>query len=439
MRKALIVILLAFAAVVGFMLYNRTDSRAAQSAGGTGARPSGAGPGMGGAGAFARPPLTVEVAKAARATIAEQILVVGNLIGAATVEVVPKVSGRLRSVAVRLGDPVRQGQVIALVEDQEIQEQVKQAEASFEVARATVRQREADLTLARSNLERSRSLFNRQLLPQQTLDDTEARYQAAAAQLDLARAQFEQARARLEELRITLANTRIVSPVDGFVGRRHLDPGAFVGPNSPVASVVDIRTVRLVVNLVEKDLRRVEAGTPAVTEVDAYPGEQFIGRVARVAPVLDPATRTAEIEVEIPNPAFRLKPGMYARSRLTIGRRENALVVPRNAVVDVEGRRGVFVFDAAARQARFRPVDVGLQDDRQAEILGGLDDGQTVITTGAAALRDGDPVLLPGMGGPGGPGGRPGGAGRPAAGRPAGAGSESPGAAAAPGQAPRAR
>jgi RND family efflux transporter MFP subunit len=293
--------------------------------------------------------------------------------------------------------------------------------------------------LARSNLERLRSLFNRQLLPQQTLDDTEARYQAAAAQLDLARAQFEQARARLEELRITLANTRIVSPVDGFVGRRHLDPGAFVGPNSPVASVVDIRTVRLVVNLVEKDLRRVEAGTPAVTEVDAYPGEQFIGRVARVAPVLDPATRTAEIEVEIPNPAFRLKPGMYARSRLTIGRRENALVVPRNAVVDVEGRRGVFVFDAAARQARFRPVDVGLQDDRQAEILGGLDDGQTVITTGAAALRDGDPVLLPGMGGPGGPGGRPGGAGRPAAGRPAGAGSESPGAAVAPGQAPRAR
>lgn len=439
MRKALIVILLAFAAGAGFMLYNRTDSRAAQSAGGTGARPSGGGPGMGGAGAFARPPLTVEVAKAARATIAEQILVVGNLIGAATVEVVPKVSGRLRSVAVRLGDPVRQGQVIALVEDQEIQEQVKQAEASFEVARATVRQREADLTLARSNLERSRSLFNRQLLPQQTLDDTEARYQAAAAQLDLARAQFEQARARLEELRITLANTRIVSPVDGFVGRRHLDPGAFVGPNSPVASVVDIRTVRLVVNLVEKDLRRVEAGTPAVTEVDAYPGEQFIGRVARVAPVLDPATRTAEIEVEIPNPAFRLKPGMYARSRLTIGRRENALVVPRNAVVDVEGRRGVFVFDAAARQARFRPVDVGLQDDRQAEILGGLDDGQTVITTGAAALRDGDPVLLPGMGGPGGPGGRPGGAGRPAAGRPAGAGSESPGAGAAPGQGPRAR
>jgi RND family efflux transporter MFP subunit len=439
MRKALIVILLAFAAGAGLMLYNRTDSRAAQSAGGTGTRPSGGGPGMGGAGAFARPPLTVEVAKAARATIAEQILVVGNLIGAATVEVVPKVSGRLRSVAVRLGDPVRQGQVIALVEDQEIQEQVKQAEASFEVARATVRQREADLTLARSNLERSRSLFNRQLLPQQTLDDTEARYQAAAAQLDLARAQFEQARARLEELRITLANTRIVSPVDGFVGRRHLDPGAFVGPNSPVASVVDIRTVRLVVNLVEKDLRRVEAGTPAVTEVDAYPGEQFIGRVARVAPVLDPATRTAEIEVEIPNPAFRLKPGMYARSRLTIGRRENALVVPRNAVVDVEGRRGVFVFDAAARQARFRPVDVGLQDDRQAEILGGLDDGQTVITTGAAALRDGDPVLLPGMGGPGGPGGRPGGAGRPAAGRPAGAGSESPGAAVAPGQAPRAR
>src|SRR4029453_12294429 len=121
---------------------------------------------------------------------------------------------------------VRRGQTVAKVEDMEIQEQVRQAEAAYKGARATIRRRDADLKLATTNRDRSKSLYDRQLLPQQTYDDTEARYQAAMAQPDLARAQFEQAKARLDELKITLANTVISSPVDGFVGKRFLDPGA---------------------------------------------------------------------------------------------------------------------------------------------------------------------------------------------------------------------
>ncbi len=187
------------------MYFNRADSRAAQPGGA-----DGMGPGM-----FARPPMTVELATASRAPVAETVQVVGNLVGAQTVEVAPKVSGRLQSVSVRIGDPVSRGQVIAVVEDQEIREQVKQAEASYQVSQASIRQREADLKFAQTNLERSRSLYERQLLPRQTLDDAEARYQAAVAQLDLARAQFDQSGSRLDELRITLSNTRIVSPVDG--------------------------------------------------------------------------------------------------------------------------------------------------------------------------------------------------------------------------------
>ena len=155
---------------------------------------------------------------------------------------------------------MREGQVIARVEDSEIREQVRGAEASYQVAQASIRQREADLKLAQNNLDRSRSLFERQLLPQQTFDDVDARHQAAVAQLDLARAQFEQAKARLDELKITLTNTQIVSPVDGFIGKRYLDPGAFASTNAPVASVVDIRTVRMVANLVERDMRRVPVG-----------------------------------------------------------------------------------------------------------------------------------------------------------------------------------
>jgi RND family efflux transporter MFP subunit len=349
--------------------------------------------------------MTVDMAPASRATIAEELTVVGNLIGEATVDIVPKVAGRLETVNVRLGDSVRQGQLIAQLDDREIREQVRQAEASFEVGRATIRQREADLKFAETNLDRSRNLFTRQLLPRQSLDDAEARYQAASAQLDLARAQFDQAKARLDELRITLGNTRIVSPVNGFIGKRLLDPGAYASANAPVFSVVDIGVVRLVANLVEKDLRLVVVGTPARVDVDAFPGEQFDGRVGRLAPVLDPATRTAQMEIEIANPKFRLKPGMYARVALLVAKRDNALVVPRNAVLDIEGRRGVFL--ANGGRAQFQVVEVGLQDDQRAEILSGIREGQRVVTTGAASLREGDPIVVAGEARPGPAGERP--------------------------------
>jgi RND family efflux transporter MFP subunit len=402
MRKWVVISVVVLIALAGVMVFRGNGSQAPGQQSGTaggGGQPPG-----GGAGNMARPPMTVEIASTRRETVSEQVTVVGNLIGAATVEVVPKVSGRLQSISVRLGDSVRKGQTIAKVEDQEVREQVRQAEASFEVSRATVRQREADLKFAETNLDRSRSLFERQLLPRQTLDDAEARYQASVAQLDLARAQFQQAQARLEELRITLANTTVPSPVDGFVAKRNLDPGAYASQNAPVVSVVDISTVRLVANLVERDLKRVQVGTAAAVEVDAFPGETFSGRISRIAPVFDPATRTAEMEIEVPNRSGRLKPGMYARVVLTVDTRQNALVVPRNAVVDVEGKRGVFV--PQENRAQFRQVQTGLQDETRVEITGGLSEGSRVITTGALALRDGDPIQLPTQRGPAGAGAR---------------------------------
>ena len=396
MRKSVLAFTAALA-LAGLTACNKGEAQAPGSGG-----PESAG----GRGGGARPPMPVEFAPVKRADVAERVTIVGNLIGSATVEAVPKVNGRLESVSVKLGDSVRRGQRIAKVEDREIREQVRQQEAAFKVGEATIRQREADLKLAQTNLERNRSLLERQLLPRQTYDDTEARYQAALAQLDLARAQFEQSKARLDELRINLANTVISSPVDGFVGKRYLDPGAAVSPSAPVASIVAISTVRMVVNVVEKDVKRLTLGMPAHVEVDAFPGERFTGKIARIAPVFDPQTRTAEMEIEVPNANFRLKPGMYARVDLTIDSRENALTVPSNAVIDFEGKTGVFVAGsapqpvssppgggAAPMTAKFQPVQVGIRDGEQVEITSGLNDGARVITTGATALKDGDRIV----------------------------------------------
>lgn len=384
MRKTVIIITAVVLVTAGIYYYKRGDAASAAPAG----------PGM--AGMAGRPPMPVETAPVSRAPLTDDLQIVGNLVGNATVDVAPKVGGRLASVRVRIGDSVSRGQVIATVEDDEIREQVRQAEAAAQVAQATIRQRDADLKFAQTNLERAQSLFQRQLIAQQALDDAAARQQAAAAQLDLARAQNAQSRARLQELRITLANTVIRSPVDGFVGARFLDQGGFASTNQPVFSVVDIRPVRLVANLVERDFRRVSAGTPARVEVDAFPGEDFVGRVARVAPVFDPQTRTAQMEIEVPNPSGRLKPGMYARVTLRVAEKPDALTVPRNAVVDRAGEKLVFIADGG--KVRARKVETGIESPELVEITAGLQEGEIVVTVGAAALSDGDAIVVPGAG-----------------------------------------
>src|SRR5688572_3169577 len=417
MKKAVMGLVLLAAVAAGVYVYRGRSSDETGQAGAAGGAANGQAQGRGGrrgggaggfgGGQFGRPPLTVELAKAARATIQSDITLVGNLIGQATVAVASRAAGRVESVSVRLGDRVTRGQRLAKIEDFEIQEQVKQAEAAQQVSEATIRQREADLKLAQTNAERSRNLFERQLLPKQTLDDNEARYQSAIASVDLARAQSSQSKARLDELRINLANTIIISPVTGFVSKRTVDPGAFVSQNVPVVDVVDISTVRLVANVVEKDLKELQTGNTTRVEVDAFPGEVFTGRIARVSPVLDPATRTAPIEIEVPNSAARLKPGMYARVSVTTSTNKQALVVPATSVVDLGGRRGVFT--PLNESAVFRALDLGTEQKDIVEVLGGLEEGDTVITTGSSALRDGDRIVLP-EGAGGGRGRRGGGA-----------------------------
>ena len=359
--------------------------------------------------------MTVEVAPASRHEVAEFVTIVGSLIGEATVDVVPRLAGRLETVNVRMGDRVTKGQIVAKMDDRDIREQVSQAEANLEVNRATIRTRESDLKSAENTLQRQKMMMAGGLTTKQNFEDADARYSSAMAQLDVAKAQTSQTLARIEELKVTLGNTTVISPVDGFVGRRNLDPGAFAGNNQPVVSVVALATVRLVANLVEKDFRRISTGMPAVVEVDAFPGEKFMGKVSRVAPSFDPATRTAPMEIEIPNPGFRLKPGMYARVSLTIDRQADALTVPRSAILDLEGKHGAYVVDQGV--ARFRVLRTGLQDAERVQVLEGLDEGTRVVTVGTLAIRDGERVQLAGAaaGGDGagnGTGGRRGGRGK---------------------------
>lgn len=157
------------AALIGVSACSKADDGAAPRATGAGGAPGGQGAGarpgggggFGGGGGGFRPPMSVEVGKPTKGDITAQLNIVGNLIGAATVDVVPRTAGRLVAVNVKLGDRVNRGQTLARIEDQEINEQVKQAEASHLVAQATIRQREADLKFSQINLERSKNQIGR--------------------------------------------------------------------------------------------------------------------------------------------------------------------------------------------------------------------------------------------------------------------------------------
>ena len=155
-------------------------------------------------------------------------------------------------------------------------------------------------------------------------------------------------------------------------------------------------------------MRRIHQGTAVEVEVDAYPGENFNGRVARLAPILDPATRTAQVEIEVPNSTYRLKPGMYARARFTVEKHDGALVVPTLAVVDLQGKIGLWLPADEGDTPVFNPVTIGIEQQDFTEITNGVKEGQRIITTGAAALRPGDRIVMAGQRG----GSRAAGAGR---------------------------
>ncbi len=214
MRKVIVGVVLVAVLAGGWYYWSSRQSTAASAAGAPAANAGGAAGGRGGRGRGAVA-MTVDTGVAARHEVIEYVTVVGNLIGEATVDVVPRVAGRLDSIPVKLGDRVDKGQLVAKVEDREIREQVNQSEANLEVNKATVVSRENDLKVAQSALDRASTSFERGLVSKQALEDAEARYNSAVSQISVAKAQLQSTQSRLDELKINLSNTSLYAPMGG--------------------------------------------------------------------------------------------------------------------------------------------------------------------------------------------------------------------------------
>jgi membrane fusion protein, multidrug efflux system len=373
-KLVLVVIVLAFVALLSMRLMQslRTGEVA------------GAGPGS-----MRRPAVLVETVTAEPYLFEETVNLMGELRPQARVEIGPKISGRLVQVLVEQGDPVRQGQLLATIDDQELQQQLGRARASIAVSEAVLKQEEVNLENTRAQLARFEQLYEAQLVPLQNLEDLRTRVRAAEAQLEVIQAQMAQGRAGVRELEIQLEQTSLISPLSGFVGERYLDPGALVAPNSPVLSVLDLSRVKTVVAAPEQHLRNLRPGLSGRVSVDAFPDEQFQGMISRIAPALDPNTRTAEVEIVIPNSQARLRAGMFARVAVVINSRE-ALSIPRHSLVTRNERVGVFLLDGDT--ARFADVEVGVSQEGRVRVLSGIEAGQELVGQGAQLLNEGDPV-----------------------------------------------
>jgi len=213
------------------------------------------------------------------------------------------------------------------------------------------------------------------------------------SQVRLSEAQVETYRAARHLAETSLANTRLMAPFAGYISQRNLDNGASVSAQSAGTSttsvgilvVQDIETVKLQIEVPERDIARVAVGAPVSITADPYQGQTFRGKVVRVVHSLDPRTRTMGVEVDIPNPDRKLKPGMFARAEVLVDTRKAALTVPVEALRVGEARPSVMVVKSGVVEPVI--VELGLSDSHVVEVRQGLSEQDQVILQGKDLVK----------------------------------------------------
>jgi RND family efflux transporter MFP subunit len=356
----------------------------------------------GSSGRFARPPVAVEVDSVRYEPIQETRELTGTIHPLYRYILAPKVSGRVTKISKRIGDPVRRGEFIAKIDDGEYQQMVLEAEANLRIAYANLAETESELQLAQQELDRVQSLEEKRIASLAELETAKTKFEALQSRIELAKAQVEQRQAAINSAKIRLSYTTLAATEPGFIGERFVDEGAMLAPNSPVVSVIGIDTVIVRTTVIERVYGQVQIGQAADIEVDAYPGEVFSGNVSRIAPMLDEASRMAQMEVEVDNSALLLKPGMFCKVRVVLAEKPSAQVVPTRAIVTHNGSTGVFVVRQGETTVHLIPVSVGIETPDLTEVTEPIIDG-LVVSLGQHLLEEGSPVILPAGAGGGAP------------------------------------
>ncbi|MEP6652550.1 MAG: efflux RND transporter periplasmic adaptor subunit [Myxococcales bacterium] len=322
-----------------------------------------------------RPPPLVVVTSLARKDVPVEVRAPVDLRPMVQADVGSKTLGVLDAVLVDRGDKVKKGQLLALVRPSDLPDQLT-------AARSTLSQTQSVAALARTDLDRAQALAPRAVVSQQELQQASARYAQAQAAEDSARAQ-------IGALAVRLGETRIVSPMTGVVVQRRLDPGALVGPpgGGLIVTLARVDVLRVFISVNEREIAGLALGQDAHVEVDALPGRSFKGQVVRLAPTLDPGTRTLDAEIQLDNRDGLLRPGMYGRGSIVLGVHAGAMVVPVGAIQVSDNK--AFVFAVQGDVVHRRAIRTGVDGGEWLEVTDGLTAGDQVVTVGIDTLAEG--------------------------------------------------
>jgi HlyD family secretion protein len=402
--------------------------------------------------AAAAPPVArVEVVRPERQTIRRTVGQPGHLQPFETAEVHARIPGYVKGWNANIGDSVKKGQRLLELSDPELEADLsqkeaaieqavakrKQAEAAVEVAqadvagseakiaevRAGVNRADADLVRWRAETRRVEQLFEARAQTGSLLDETRSKFHSAEAALEEVKAQvrsaevgliqakaaldrarsdvaaaiaaIDVARADAAHARAMLGYTRIEAPFDGVVIRRNVDTGDLTQPGAdrpPLFVVARSDIITIAVDVPEAIATEVDPGDRSTVKLQAMSGRVVEGKVSRISWALDPKARTIRVEIDIPNPGARLRPGLYAYATIVAEEHRDVLTVPTSAIVEENGKaRCVVVADGKAAR---RPVVVGLNDGTRAEVVSGLSGDEPVVKANAASLADGQPVQV---------------------------------------------
>jgi RND family efflux transporter MFP subunit len=378
----LTVLLVGAAAGLGWVIFGQFQDRAGSSKSGTAFRP-----------------VPVEVSQIQRGPIALQRTFSGELEARAEFVVAPKVSGRVENVFVNIADSVKRGQVVAELDNDEYVQAVAQAQADLVVARANLSEARSALDIASREFNRTESLLKRGIASDSEFDAARQNQLAKQAQLQVAAAQVTKAESSLETANIRLGYTKVTAGWTGgddyrVVAERYVDEGQTVAANAPLLLIVELHPIVGVVFVTERDYAHLKPGQFVSLTTDAYRGEQYTGRIDRIAPVFRKSTRQARIEMIIDNPQHRLKPGMFIRATVVLAQLPEATIVPEQALTIRDDRSGVFVVREDGRSVAWREVRVGIREGDRVQVEGEGLSGR-VITLGQQLVKDGSPIKIP--------------------------------------------
>jgi len=323
----------------------------------------------------------------------------GSLLPKSQFIVAPKVAGWLKELLVNIGDTVQQNQVIAILDDEEFTQQVEQAKAELQVAKANAENCKSDLDIAKREYERAKALREKKIASASELDESEAAFNACQTRLKVSLAQVAQKEAALKAANVRLSYTKVQAFWENgdqtrVVGERFVDEGALLQVNEPIVTVLENNPLTAVVYVIERDYQKVKVAQQSTVTTDAYPDRTFTGSVVRIAPLLKESSRQARLEIEVPNPDRLLKPGMFVRARIEFARHNNATLIPFAALVRREGKEGIFIADPNSLKAHFVPVTTGIINGELAEVIEPKISG-LVVTMGNHLLEDNSDITLP--------------------------------------------